>query len=50
MVGRFEGLRGAFFSQEVFEGRHIFNRFIGIVETPDSCRWEQAYSVDGGQT
>jgi hypothetical protein len=50
MVGRFEGTRGEFFSQEVFEGRHIFNRFIWTVETPDSCRWEQAYSADGGKT
>jgi hypothetical protein len=50
MVGRFEGPRGEFFSQEVFEGRHIFNRFIWTVETPDSCRWEQAYSGDGGKT
>lgn len=25
MVGKFDGSRGEFFSQEVFEGRHIFN-------------------------
>jgi hypothetical protein len=50
MVGRFEGPRGEFFSQEVFEGRHVFNRFIWTVMTPDSCRWEQAYSADGGKT
>jgi hypothetical protein len=50
MVGRFEGARGEFFSQEVFEGRHIFNRFIWTVESRDSCRWEQAYSADGGKT
>jgi hypothetical protein len=50
MVGRFEGPRGEFYSQEVFEGRHIFNRFIWTVKTPDSCRWEQAYSADGGKT
>jgi hypothetical protein len=50
MVGRFEGPRGEFFSQEVFEGRHIFTRFIWTVKTPDSCRWEQAYSGDGGKT
>ena len=50
MVGRFEGPRGEFFSQEEFEGRHIFNRFIWTVESPDSCRWEQAYSADGGKT
>ena len=29
MVGKFDGPRGEFYSQEVFEGRHIFNRFIG---------------------
>ncbi len=50
MVGRFAGPRGEFFSQEEFEGRHIFNRFIWTVETPDSCRWEQAYSADGGKS
>jgi hypothetical protein len=50
MVGRFEGSRGEFFSQEVFEGRHIFNRFIWTVSGPDTCRWEQAYSGDGGKT
>jgi hypothetical protein len=50
MVGRFEGPRGEFFSQEVFEGRHIFNRFIWTVNSPDSCRWEQAYSADEGKT
>jgi hypothetical protein len=50
MVGRFEGQRGEFFSQEVFEGRHVFNRFIWTVEAPGSCRWEQAYSADGGKT
>ena len=27
MVGKFDGPRGEFYSQEVFEGRHIFNRF-----------------------
>ena len=50
MVGRFEGPRGEFLSQEEFEGRHIFNRFIWTVEAPGSCRWEQAYSADGGKT
>lgn len=49
MVGRFEGPRGEFYSQEVFEGRHIFNRFIWTVTSPDACRWEQAFSADGGR-
>jgi hypothetical protein len=50
MVGRFDGPRGEFFSQEIFEGRHIFNRFIWTVQSPVACRWEQAYSADGGKT
>jgi hypothetical protein len=49
MVGHFEGPRGEFYSQEVFEGRHIFNRFIWTVVSRDACRWEQAFSVDGGR-
>jgi hypothetical protein len=39
-----------FYSQEVFEDHHIFNRFIWTVEGPDACRWEQAYSTDGGRS
>jgi hypothetical protein len=35
---------------EVFDGRHIFNRFIWTVTSRDACRWEQAFSVDGGRT
>jgi hypothetical protein len=50
MVGKFAGSRGEFFSQELFEGRHIFNRFIWTVDAPGSCRWEQAFSADGGKT
>jgi hypothetical protein len=50
MVGKFDGLRGKFFSQEVFEGRHIFNRFVWTVTSPNACRWEQAFSADGGKT
>jgi hypothetical protein len=50
MIGRFEGGRGEFYSQEPFEGRHIFCRFIWSEITQASCRWEQAYSPDGGKT
>jgi hypothetical protein len=45
-----EDHRGEFYSQEVFEGRHIFNRFIWTVTSRDAYRWEQAFSVDGGRT
>ncbi len=48
MVGGFDGSTGRFHAQEVFEGRHILSRFIWTVQSPDRCRWEQAYSIDGG--
>ena len=50
MVGKFDGPCGEFYSQEVFESRHIFNRFIWNVDSSDCCRWEQAFSADGGKT
>lgn len=50
MIGGFKDGRGEFYSQEVFEGRHIYNRFIWSKITASSCRWEQAFSEDGGKT
>jgi hypothetical protein len=50
MIGRFENGRGEFYAQETFEGRSIFSRFIWSQITPTSCRWEQAFSADGGKT
>ena len=50
MIGKFKDGCGAFYSQEVFEGRHIYNRFIWSKITPNSCQWEQAFSEDGGKT
>lgn len=50
MIGGFTNGRGLFFSQEPFEGRHIFSRFIWTVPSPTTCRWEQAFSPDGGAT
>jgi hypothetical protein len=49
MLGRFNGSQGEFFSQELFEGRHIFSRFIWTANGPETCRWEQAFSEDGGR-
>lgn len=50
MIGGFKHGLGEFYSQEVFEGRHIFSRFIWSEITTASCKWEQAFSADGGQT
>jgi hypothetical protein len=50
MVGRFENGRGEFFDQETFEGKSIFVRYVWSNITAISCRWEQAFSTDGGKT
>jgi hypothetical protein len=50
MVGSFSDGRGEFYSQEPFEGRAIFSRFIWSNITTASCRWEQAFSEDGGKS
>ena len=50
MIGGFKDGIGEFYSQEVFEGRHIYNRFIWSKITSNSCQWEQALSEDGGKT
>ncbi len=50
MVGEFKDGRGEFYDQEPFEGRAIFCRFIWTVLTENTCRWEQAFSPDGGKT
>ena len=50
MIGSFKDGRGEFYDQELFEGRAIYVRFIWSDITPSSCRWEQAFSEDGGKT
>jgi hypothetical protein len=50
MIGGFMDRRGEFYSQEAFEGQHIYNRFIWSKITSNSCQWEQAFSIDGGKT
>jgi hypothetical protein len=48
MIGGFVQGRGEFYDQEIFEGRAIFCRFIWSDISATACRWEQAFSVDGG--
>ena len=50
MIGKFEKGRGEFFAHEVHENKHIYSRFIWSEITEISCRWEQAFSTDGGKT
>ena len=49
-VGEFKNGRGEFFDQEPFNGRIILVRNVWSDITPDSCRFEQAFSDDGGKT
>jgi len=50
VIGGFKDGVGQFYSQEVFEGRHIYSRFIWSKITATACQWEQAFSEDGGKT
>jgi hypothetical protein len=49
-IGEFKNGRGEFFDQEPFNGRAILVRFVISDITPTSCRFEQAFSDDGGKT
>jgi hypothetical protein len=49
-IGEFRNERGEFFDQEMLNGRAILVRFVISGITPDSCRFEQAFSADGGKT
>jgi hypothetical protein len=49
-IGEFKNGRGEFFSQETLNGRAIFVRFVISDISPNSCRFEQAFSDDGGKT
>jgi hypothetical protein len=49
-VGEFKNGRGDFYDQETYNGRTILVR-LGVSDiTPNSCRFDQAFSADGGKT
>jgi hypothetical protein len=49
-VGEFKDGRGEFYDQEEFKGKDIFVRYVWSGITANTCRWEQAFSSDGGKT
>jgi hypothetical protein len=49
-VGQFKNGRGEFFDQETLNGKAIYVRFVISDITPNSCRFEQSFSDDGGKT
>jgi hypothetical protein len=50
MIGSFTDGRGLFYGDDSFEGRPIRVRFIWSPMTANTCRWEQAFSVNEGQS
>jgi hypothetical protein len=50
VVGRFEAGLGEFFGDDVFDGNPIRARLTWADITATSAHWEQAFSVDSGQT
>jgi len=49
-IGEFKNGRGEFYDQETLNDRAIFVRFVILDITPNSCRFEQSFSDDGGNT
>ncbi len=41
---------GQFIGEDTFDGRPILVRFLWTGISPTTCRWEQAFSTDGGAT
>lgn len=50
VVGGFEGGEGRFEADEEIDGRLVRVRFLWQRQGPDAARWEQAFSVDAGQS
>ena len=49
-IGEFRNGRGEFYNQDSLNGRSILVRFVISDITPNSCRFEQSFSDDGGKT
>jgi hypothetical protein len=49
-IGEFKNGRGEFYDQEPFKGRTILVRNVWSDITENSCRFEQAFSGDGGKS
>ena len=50
VVGSFKDGVGTFLAADTFNGRRILVRFLWSDITDTTCRWEQAFSTDGGTT
>lgn len=50
VVGDFNGKRGEFYNQQIWEGRAVLVRYFWLDLSPKSSRMEQSFSGDGGKT
>jgi len=50
MIGEFKNGRGEFVDHETYNDRAIYVRWVWSDITPNSCRFEQSFSEDGGKT
>jgi hypothetical protein len=50
VVGQFDGKRGEFYNQQIWEGRAVLVRYVWLDLSPKSSRMEQSFSGDGGKT
>jgi hypothetical protein len=50
VIGAFESGVGTFIGEDTFNGIAILVRFIWSEITATTCRWEQAFSTDRGET
>jgi hypothetical protein len=50
VLGEFRNGVGTFFADDTWDGQPIRVRFIWFDITPNSARWQQAFSVDNGRT
>ncbi|MFE7859649.1 hypothetical protein [Streptomyces sp. NPDC057403] len=50
VFGRFEGDRGEFYGDDTHDGKDVRVRFVWSGVSSAAARWEQAFSVDGGES
>ena len=50
VTGGFNGQCAEFYGQDSLDGRAILVRFVIAIVAPDTARFEQAFSADGGRT
>ncbi|MFE3857942.1 hypothetical protein ACFXPN_43250 [Streptomyces griseorubiginosus] len=50
VIGQFEGGRGEFYGDDTHDGKDVRVRFVWSDISSAGARWEQAFSVDHGET